>query len=89
MAGSQEATGAACTARRGGSRVPRGLRAHPPVESRGKAPSGRLGGEAHRFVPYYVLIDTRRSIQNRFITKLISVRQSGFALGRAVAVRLD
>ena len=51
----------------------------PRRESRGEAPSG---GRAPRFFPNYVLIDARRAIQNRFITKLISVRHSGFALGR-------
>ena len=46
-------------------------------------------------VATYVLIYARRAIQNRFVTKLISVRHSGFALGRgsllgiAVAVCLD
>ena len=47
------------------------------------------------FFTHYVLIDTRRAIQNRFITKLFSVGHRGFALGRgrllgiAVVVRLD
>ena len=37
---------------------------------------------ARVFSSHYVLIDARRAIRNRFITKLISVGHSGFALGR-------
>ena len=50
--------------------VPGGLEAQPPVGSRGE------------FFPHFALIEARRAIQNRFITKLISVRLRGFALGR-------
>ena len=41
----------------------------PLVGARGSSP------------PNYVLIDARRAIQNRFITKLSLVRHSGFTLG--------
>ena len=36
------------------------------------------------FSSNYVLIDARRAIQNRFITKLISVFHSGIALAGTV-----
>ena len=56
---------------------------------------GPGGGAARGEAPSGILIDARKAIKNRFITKLITVRHSGFALGRgsllrmAVAVCLD
>ena len=73
------------------------LRGPDPWGSRDKAPSGGGGlrGKAQRI--YFFELCPLNRCKNRFITKLISVRYSGFALagardslfGIAVAVCLD
>ena len=55
--------------------------------SRSEALSRELGRQSPPdFSPNYALIDARRAIQNRLVTKLISVRHSGFALSRGIVV---
>ena len=54
--------------------------------SRDKAPSGGLGAKPQGIPPHYLLLDARRAIQNRFITNLVSVGHSGFALGSLLGI---